>query len=85
MNDHSFEIVRFALALHLEIVPEAIVEGDSLSEDLGLDPLDLVLIVLRLGSSPRPSSRSPLSSTRTRSPISSRSFAAGWTGTAAMR
>ena len=48
MNDHSFEIVRFALALHLEIVPAAIVESDSLTEDLGLDPLDLVLIVLRL-------------------------------------
>ena len=48
MQDHSFEIVRFALALHLDVVPDAIVEGDSLSEDLGLDPLDLVLVVLRL-------------------------------------
>lgn len=48
MNDPSFEIVRFALALHLEIVPDAIVESDSLTEDLGLDPLDLVLVVLRL-------------------------------------
>jgi acyl carrier protein len=48
MQDHSFEIVRFALALHLEIVPDAIVETDSLTDDLGLDPLDLVLVVLRL-------------------------------------
>jgi acyl carrier protein len=48
MNDHSFEIVRFALALHLEIVPDAVVESDSLTEDLGLDPLDLVLVALRL-------------------------------------
>jgi len=48
MNDPSLEIVRFALALHLEVVPEVIAVDDRLNEDLGLDPLDLVLVVLRL-------------------------------------
>ncbi len=42
------ELVRFAIALHLERDVESI-HGDALLErDLGLDPLDLVLIVLRI-------------------------------------
>lgn len=48
MTDHSLEIVRFALALHLDVIPDAIDMGDDLARDLGLDPLDLVLVVLRL-------------------------------------
>src|ERR1051326_5655369 len=51
MNDcshESLDIVRFALALHLEVVPDVIALDHRLNEDLGLDPLDLVLVVLRL-------------------------------------
>lgn len=44
----ELEIVRFALALHLEAEPYEIEEHQRLEEDLGLDPLDLVLVVLRL-------------------------------------
>ncbi len=47
-TDHELEIVRFALALHLDIDPEMISDAQELDRDLGLDPLDLVLIVLRL-------------------------------------
>lgn len=42
------EIVRFALALHLAVDPRDIAETDRLEADLGLDPLDLVLVALRL-------------------------------------
>lgn len=48
MTNRNFEIVRYALALHLDIAPDAIELTDRLDDDLGLDPLDLVLIVLRL-------------------------------------
>lgn len=48
MVDKSFHLVRFALALHLDLAPDAIAQEDRLAEDLGLDPLDLVLVVLRL-------------------------------------
>lgn len=44
----ELEIVRFALALHLEAEPYEIEEHQRIEEDLGLDPLDLVLVVLRL-------------------------------------
>jgi acyl carrier protein len=48
MRSDELEIVCFALALHLEIDPSEIHESQDLETDLGLDPLDLVLVVLRL-------------------------------------
>jgi len=48
MRTDEMELVSFALALHLEIDPTEVHEAQSLEDDLGLDPLDLVLIVLRL-------------------------------------
>ena len=48
MRTDEMEIVCFALALHLEVDPADIREEQRLEEDLGLDPLDLVLVVLRL-------------------------------------
>jgi len=47
-TDDELDIVRFALALHLRIDPEYIIEEQRLKEDLSLDPLDLVLVALRL-------------------------------------
>ena len=47
-TDDELDIVRFALALHLRIDPDFIVEEQRLKEDLSLDPLDLVLVALRL-------------------------------------
>lgn len=47
-TDDELDIVRFALALHLRIDPEYILEQQRLKEDLSLDPLDLVLVALRL-------------------------------------
>jgi acyl carrier protein len=44
----QLEVVRLALALHLSIDPVEIELEHRLDEDLGLDPLDLVLVVLRL-------------------------------------
>jgi len=48
MADIQLEVVRFALALHLSVDPEQIGPEHRLEADLGLDPLDLVLVVLRL-------------------------------------
>ncbi|MDF2692743.1 MAG: hypothetical protein K0S65_1126 [Labilithrix sp.] len=48
MRSNHLEIVCFALAFHLGIDPDQIEAAQRLEEDLGLDPLDLVLIVLRL-------------------------------------
>jgi len=48
VGDSELDLVRFALALHLGILPEEIHEHQALERDLGLDPLDLVLVVLRL-------------------------------------
>jgi len=48
MRSDEMEIVCFALALHLEVDPNEILETQHLEDDLGLDPLDLVLVVLRL-------------------------------------
>jgi acyl carrier protein len=48
MADIQLEVVRFALALHLSMDREHIEPEDRLEADLGLDPLDLVLVVLRL-------------------------------------
>jgi len=48
MRIDELEIVCFALALHLEVDPSEIHERQHLEDDLGLDPLDLVLVVLRL-------------------------------------
>lgn len=47
MDVHT-EIVRFALALHLDADVTDIQLDHRLERDLGLDPLDLVLVVLRL-------------------------------------
>lgn len=41
-------LVRRAIAAHLEIALDEIEAEQSLEGDLGLDPLDLVLIALRL-------------------------------------
>jgi acyl carrier protein len=48
MTDVNLEVVRIALALHLSISPGAVELEHRLEADLGLDPLDLVLVVLRL-------------------------------------
>ncbi|MBX3264256.1 MAG: hypothetical protein KIS78_28155 [Labilithrix sp.] len=48
MRTDELEIVCFALALHLGIDPDEVDPSHRLDEDLGLDPLDLVLVVLRL-------------------------------------
>lgn len=47
MND-SIDIALFAIALHLERDPDTISLNDRLAEDLGMDPLDLVLVALRI-------------------------------------
>lgn len=48
MSDVHFDLVRHALALHLEVPAASLKLGDRLAEDLGLDPLDVVLVTLRL-------------------------------------
>jgi acyl carrier protein len=48
MQDDELTLVCFALALHLRIDPGAIEPFMSLEDELGLDPVDLVLVVLRL-------------------------------------
>jgi acyl carrier protein len=48
MADIQLEVVRFALALHLSVDPDRIEPDHRLEADLGLEPLDLVLVVLRL-------------------------------------
>jgi acyl carrier protein len=48
MTDLHADVVRRALALHLDVEPDAIAEDAALEAELGLDPLDLVLVVLRL-------------------------------------
>jgi acyl carrier protein len=40
--------VRLALANHLDIEPSELEPSQDLRRDLGLDPLDLVLVALRL-------------------------------------
>jgi acyl carrier protein len=46
MNAHSQ--LRLALSMHLGIAPEAIDENQHLERDWGLDPLDVILVVLQL-------------------------------------
>ncbi|MFO0663331.1 MAG: phosphopantetheine-binding protein [Polyangiaceae bacterium] len=41
-------LVRVAVALHLDVALDSVHSEDHLVRDLGLDPLDLVLVVLRL-------------------------------------
>ncbi len=48
MVDFSEDFVRVALALHVDCDPETLRPEMRLDDDLGLDPLDLVLVVLRL-------------------------------------
>jgi len=48
MQRDELDLVCFSLALHLGIAPGDVHPFMSLEEDLGLDPLDLVLVVLRL-------------------------------------
>ena len=48
MTDRSLELVRVALALHLDVDVGRISSETHLERDLGMDPLDLVLVVLRL-------------------------------------
>lgn len=47
MTDLHLEHVRWALALHLDVDPATIAPETTLAV-LGLDPFDLVLVVLRL-------------------------------------
>ena len=47
-SDPALELVRRALAAHLGIAAEEIDESQDLEQGLGLDPLDLVLVALRL-------------------------------------
>ncbi len=47
MNSSSRTLVRSVLAAHLEIAPSSLADSDRF-EDLGLDDLDLVLVVLRI-------------------------------------
>jgi len=48
MQPRHTELVRSALAAHLQVPAESLVEGIALEATLGLDPLDLVLVALRL-------------------------------------
>lgn len=48
MNATFETTVRAAIARHLSVRPEKILPSHRLHEDLELDPLDLVLIALRL-------------------------------------
>lgn len=48
MTQHGFDLVRLALALHLDLEPDTITIAARLEDDLGLDALDLVLVLLRL-------------------------------------
>jgi acyl carrier protein len=48
MIDLSHELVLQSVAEHLDIEPEALSLEQELARDLGLDALDLVLVVLRL-------------------------------------
>lgn len=48
MKSPSQAIVHELLATHLGIESEAIENGQHLDRDLGLDPLDLVLLAMRL-------------------------------------
>ncbi len=48
MMDRPQELVRVALALHLDMDVAGITADSELENDLGMDPLDLVLVVLRL-------------------------------------
>lgn len=48
MMDRPQELVRVALALHLDMDVARITIDSDLEHDLGMDPLDLVLVVLRL-------------------------------------
>lgn len=48
MMDRAEELVRVALALHLDADMGRITPESQLFEELGMDPLDLVLVVLRL-------------------------------------
>lgn len=48
VNDIHGTLVRHALATHLCTPLDALVDAHRLEDDLGLDPLDLVLIMLDL-------------------------------------
>ena len=48
MTSFDDSLVRLAVALHLEAPLDSVHSADHLEHDLGLDPLDLVLVVLRL-------------------------------------
>jgi acyl carrier protein len=48
MTDVNFQAVQMTLGLHLRVDPGTIELEQDLELDLGLDPLDLVLVVLRL-------------------------------------
>jgi acyl carrier protein len=47
-HDPTLELVRFAIAQHLGATVDEVDAQHRLEDELGLDPLDLVLIALRL-------------------------------------
>jgi acyl carrier protein len=48
MRESLDEMVRAVVARHLEVAPATITRSTHLQRDLELDPLDLVLIALRI-------------------------------------
>lgn len=48
MEVSNQSLVRRAIAAHLDIAVDELSAADTLEGDLGLDPLDLVLVALRL-------------------------------------
>lgn len=48
MREETFDIVRRELSSHIGLPPSEIGRDRRLDRDLGLDPLDLVLLALRL-------------------------------------
>jgi acyl carrier protein len=48
MNDSLEDMVRDVVARHLDVEASTLTLEDDVEKDLGLDPLDLVLIALRI-------------------------------------
>jgi acyl carrier protein len=48
MSDLHHDLVSLVISRHLDVEPRRFEPSCRLDEDLGLDPLDLVLIALRL-------------------------------------
>ena len=48
MSSFQSELVRVAIAIYLDLKPSEIRRNAHLKRDLGLEPLDVILIVFRL-------------------------------------